>query len=112
MSFVFTSGNPFTFTWTMLDADGNPVNDATVTATLYSGRSPQVPDTDPGSPVEHFDALDLAFIPDSNGKYAAAVSGAFDPGIGEGFILVVDAVRAMEILGHWEIPALVQGRTN
>jgi hypothetical protein len=111
MSFTFPALNPFTFRWVLTDADGQPVNDATaVTATLYSGRSISIPDIDPGTPVTDFDNVTLEYVTDSDGIYEADIPGTFDPEIGGDFVLVVDAVRSFQVLGHWEIPAIVEER--
>jgi hypothetical protein len=110
MAFVFPNQNPFTFQWTITDADGLAVNDATVTATLYSGRSATLPAEVPGDPVEDFDGVSLDYVTDSEGVYQAEIPGTFNPEVGGDFIVVIDATRGPNSLGHWEVPALVQER--
>lgn len=113
MAFVFPNQNPFTFQWTLLDANGTPVNDATaITATLYDGRSISLPEDVPGEPVEGFDGIELEYVADSAGVYEGTIAATFNPGIGGDYILVVDAVRSFQTLGHWEVPAIVQERTS
>lgn len=110
MSFVISARNPFTFEWTLVDSDSSPVLDAEVTATLYAGRSPQIPDTVPGEPVEGFDDVTLELVPDSAGVYQVDIAGTFNPELGGDYILVVDAMRTGQVLGHWEINTIVAER--
>lgn len=111
MSFTFPAQNPFTLRWVLADADGTPVNDASlVTATLYAGRSCMIPDEQPGTPVEHVDNVTLEYVTDSAGIYEAEIPATFNPGLGGGYVLVVDAERSFQVLGHWETPAIVEER--
>lgn len=110
MRFVFPAVNPFSVDWTLKDSTGDPVNDATVTATLWSGRSRALPEDQPGTAVPGLTSLELDYVPASDGRYSA-VSDELDTDPGGDFVLVVDAVRAAEPFGHWECPAVVAERS-
>lgn len=108
-SFTFLSLNGQFLNWTLTDSQtGLPINNATVTATLYSGRSRFDPDGTPGTAVTGFTNISLIF--QSNGLYQGQIPATFDPGDGGGFILVVDATAPGYLAQHWEVPANVTQR--
>src|SRR6266705_2632443 len=99
----------FTLTWTLTDAQGNAVNNAVVTATLYAGRSTRDPDNVPGTPVPPIDCLDLPFVTTSSGQYSASVPGTLDPPLnGVGYVLVINGKVAGQQVYHAEVPAVVE----
>lgn len=114
--FEFIARNNQTLTW-HLETEGNPdgspptfiepIDDATVTATLYAGRNRQYPEVTPGTPVAGMQGLSLSH--DTNGNYIVEIDAdLFDPTEGPNYILVVDAVQASsDRKWHWERPAEV-----
>ncbi len=112
MTLVFEAQNAFDLDWTLTDADGEPVNDAVVTATLFSGRSEQSPETSPGDPIEDFTDVELEYVADSDGLYTGRIPATFGAAVGGDYITVVEASREDELFGHWEIPSMVMEKTN
>ena len=107
MSLTFPIDTVFTLTWTLTDAQGNPINNANVVATLYSGRSATNPVAVPGTAVPPINGLVLTFI--ANGQYSAAVPGTLAPAPdGVGYILVIDATVSGQPVYHREEPATVE----
>lgn len=107
-SFTFFAANGQFLNWTLTDTNtGAPINTATVTATLYVGRSRLNPDAVPGTADPNFTAINLVYIPTSAGQYQGLVTSAFDPTPGQGYVLVVDAVASGYQNQHWEVPAVV-----
>lgn len=108
-SITFPVLTVFNLSWTLTDAQGNPINNAIVTANLYAGRSIQNPLLTPGTVVSPISALNLPYVVGSAGQYSAPVAATLNPPLkGVGFVLVVDAtVGGMEIY-HQEIPAVIQ----
>jgi hypothetical protein len=93
----------FTLSWTLTDSQGSPINSATVTATLYSGR---VNGTG-GTVVTPINALPLVYVPGSAGLYSAQVLATLDPAAGlTDFVLVVEAVVAGLLVYHIEQPVV------
>jgi hypothetical protein len=108
-SFTIPVRTAFTLTWTLTDAQGNPINNANVTATLYAGRSQRNPEGVPGTPVAPINAITLAYVPASAGQYSAAIAAAIDPPLdGTGYVLVIDATVAGSQIYHNEQPAVVE----
>ena len=62
------------------DASGNPVNDATISATLTDAE---------GEKVEEIDELQLDYVAGSDGNYEGLVEGSFDPAPGLGYTLTL-----------------------
>jgi len=89
-SLTFPVSTAFVLSWTLADSAGNPINNATVTANLYSGRSLVNPDAVPGTIIEALSNFPLPYVTDSNGIYSATVA-AFDPGDLGNFVLTIDA---------------------
>lgn len=103
---------PYRLQWTESDANGNPVNNAAVTATLYSGRSQLHPDRTPGSVVTAFGTngvAALAYVANSAGVYQAAMPAATSPPpTPSGFyILVFEAKVGSTLIDHDEQPVQV-----
>ena len=79
------------------------LNAATVTATLKDHR---------GNSVAGAIAIVLSLVGGSTtGKYRGQVEETFDPPIGTGYTLEIDAVEG-GVVGHWEIPAEVIARIS
>ena len=97
--------NTQTLKWTLTDNAGAAVDDATVTATLYSGRVISDPEHSPGTPVTGLTGLSL--VHSTGGVYSGTVTGAFSPPYGANYVLVVDTTRPSGAVGHWEIPVVV-----
>jgi hypothetical protein len=99
----------FVLTWTLNDSQGNPINNAIVTATLYAGRSLRNPDGVPGIAINPINAVTLVYVALSAGQYAATIPGTLDPPLnGTGYVLVVDATVAGQPVYHSESPAVVE----
>ncbi len=109
MSFTIPVRTLFTLTWTLTNAQGDAINNAAVTATLYAGRSPINPEGTPGTPVPPIVNLTLNYIPASAGKYSAAAPATIDPPLdGAGYVLVIDATIGGNQIYHTEQPATVE----
>ena len=98
--------NPALISWDIYDAQGNPVIGATVTVTLYINRSPDTPDTIPGTPVSPA-WTNLLMTDQLDGNYTVEVAAANIPAIGSNYILVFDAVVSGAKFGHWEAQTAV-----
>jgi hypothetical protein len=108
-SLTFPTKTIFVLGWDLFDTQNppQPVNGATMTATLYAGRSQRDPAGTPGTPVPPIVSLPLNFI--SNGHYQANVPGTLDPSLdGVGYVLVIDAQVASAQAYHFEQPVVVQ----
>ena len=107
---VFTVLNSQTLNWTLTDSSLVPISDATVTATLYSGRDINNTAILPGTPVTYFDNLSLAYS--ANGLYSGTIDPRFNPPLGGGYVLVVDVTRPGGTKSHWEEPSVVAQRQD
>ena len=108
-SFTIPVRTVFTLTWTLTDAAGIPINNATVTATLFAGRSATNPLGTPGTPVSPINGLTLGYVAGSAGQYSAVIPGEINPPLnGTGYTLVVDATVAATQIYHTEQPATVE----
>lgn len=82
---------------------GDFLNAAVVTATLIDHR---------GNSVVGAIAITLALVSgNTTGKYRGQVEETFDPPIGSGYTLEIDASEG-GVVGHWEIPAEVIARIS
>lgn len=111
-SLTFPRLTAFVLSWTLLDTSGNPINNATATATLYSGRSLRTPDSVPGTPLSPIVSLNLGYVPASAGLYSANISATLDPPLNSTFILVVDASIGSTPVYHSETPVAISGIPN
>jgi hypothetical protein len=99
---------PYPFTFSLQDDDGQPISDATmVTATLYAGRGSD-PGTWPGTAVPEFKdqvLVPVTFPVPQPGCYSCEVGpfGEFDCLAGDHYVLVVDCWRGDTFLCHEEI---------
>jgi hypothetical protein len=110
-SLTFKVKTSFVLSWTLTDAQGNPIDNANVSATLYSGRSQQNPETTPGTAVAPLNPLALDFV--SNGLYSADVPATLDPPVdGTPYILVVDGTVSAIPVYHDEQPVAIMGVGN
>lgn len=108
-SFTIPVRTAFTLTWTLTDAQGVPINNAVMTATLYAGRSATNPTVTPGTPISPINGVTLTYVPGSAGQYAAAIAATTNPPIdGTGYVLVVDATISGTQIYHNEQPAVVE----
>lgn len=108
-SLTFPVKTSFTLSWTLADADEDPINNATVTATLYAGRSLRDPSGVPGTPVAPIVGLVLGYVASSSGVYSVVVPGTLDPALdGVGYVLTVDATVGGNPIYHAEQPVVVQ----
>lgn len=76
------------------------LNAATVTATLKDKN---------GNAVTGLSSLTLAFLAGTNGNYRGQVEQTFDPAPGRGYVLHIDSDEG-GVVGHWEIPVIVEVR--
>lgn len=105
---IFKAKNAFTLQWTLVDQSNNPINNAVVTATLYSGRSIVNPDTYPGTAVSPITNLTLTYVPASNGIYQVAVPATLDPPPDiTNYTLVIDGTVSSVAVYHYEEPSTV-----
>lgn len=128
-SYTFTTKNGQRFDWWLQDSELlTPITGATVTASLYYGRSRQDPDAIPGVVDPNFNGISFASIgsgqpPCGSGtaqQYRATILAVFDPPsndpnptpYGGGYILVVDATAAGYQPMHWEVPSVVTPRVS
>lgn len=108
-SFTIPVRTAFTLTWTLADAQQNPINNANMTATLYAGRSVTNPNAVPGVAVPPIVGVALVYIPNSAGQYAAAIPATVNPSLdGTGYVLVIDANIGGVGIYHTEQPAVVE----
>jgi hypothetical protein len=99
----------FVLAWTLADTSGSPINNATVTATLYAGRSTRDPDNIPGTPVSPINNLPLPYIAASAGQYSATVPGTLDPQLdGTGYVLVIDGLVGSTPIYHKEQAVVIE----
>lgn len=109
MSITLPVLTAFTLTWTLTDSSGNAVNAATLTATLYAGRSPINPVAVPGTPVAPIINITLNYVVASAGIYSAAIPGTLNPAPdGTGYTLVLDGVLSAVQIYHTEEPVVVE----
>lgn len=108
-SFTIPVRTAFTLTWTLTDAQGNPINNATVTATLYAGRSASNPTGTPGTAISPVNNVVLPYVPGSAGQYSVGIPATVDPPLdGTGYTIVIDASIAGTPIYHNEQPAVVE----
>lgn len=84
------------------EISGSFLNAATMTVTLLDQNGQQVP---------NLIGITMSYVADSNGNYQGIVDAAFDPPIGGGYVLVIDADTGGAHL-HVELQAEVQVRTS
>ena len=109
LSLTFPIQTTFVLTWTLTDADNSPINDATMTATLYAGRSPQNPTVVPGIAIAPINAIPLAYIAASAGQYSANIPATLGPlPNGIGYTLVIDANISGTPIYHQEVPVVIE----
>jgi hypothetical protein len=107
-SITFPALTAFTLTWTLTDANNNPINNAVVTANLYAGRSLQNPSITPGVLVSPIIAVNLPYVASSAGQYAAAIPATLNPALEGVYVLVIDAAVAGTEVYHQEVPAVIE----
>jgi hypothetical protein len=112
-SITFQTKTAFVLTWTLTDTQGNAINNASVTATLYTKRSLRDPDAIPGTPVPPIDNLTLDYVAASAGVYSASVPGTLDPATDPGldggsFVLVLDGTVSGSPIYHTEQPVVIE----
>lgn len=106
-SYTIAANNPYVMTWTLTDASGNPINDATMTATLYTGRSRLNPEGIPGTPVSALTNVSLTYVALSLGQYSATLPAtSLDLPLGGGYTFVLDASVSGTAIYHSE-PSVV-----
>lgn len=108
-SMTFPVKTVFTLNWTLFDTQNppQPINGATMVATLYAGRSLRDPNGTPGTPVDPINALALPYI--SAGLYGTQVPGTLDPPLdGVGYVLVIDAALGSANIYHKETPIVIE----
>lgn len=81
---------------------GNYLNAATVTATLYDSA---------GSAVTGLNALALAYVAASNGKYRGNVEDSFAPALGDDYEIHFNGQEGSTVF-HREIPCSVRALAN
>lgn len=107
-SLTFPVKTAFVLSWTLTDTAGNPINNATVIANLYAGRSRTEPEQVPGTPVVPIVNFALSYVNGSAGIYSATVPGTLDPPLdGTGYVLVIDATVSGQQIYHCECPVAV-----
>ena len=108
-SLTFPALTSFQLNWTLTDSQQppQPINGATMQATLYAGRSIRNPDQIPGTPVQPIVGLVLPYI--SAGLYGTTVPGTLDPPLnGVGYVLVIDAQLGGLQIYHKEQPVVIE----
>src|ERR1700757_3362745 len=108
-SFTFRTNRQQTLTWTVQDADGNPVVGLTVTATLYANRDSQNPTASPGTPDLVFTNLSLPETPINSGVYIGLIPANFNPQPAlYGFVTVVTSKdQSSAVVDATEVPSVV-----
>lgn len=106
---IIQYGNPFILNWTLTDSTGAPVDNATVTATLYGGRGD--PTTNPGIPVTELNDLDLVYS-GSGGIYSVQVPAIVSAALGTNYVLVIDAAIGSTAIYHNEEPSSIINRDD
>lgn len=107
---ILRAKNAFTIQWTLTDdqTPPQPVNNATMTATLYAGRSAGNPNAVPGTPVAPIIDVSMPYVAATDGIYQAAIAGTLNPpSNGIGYTLVIDATVAAQPVYHAEEPVFV-----
>lgn len=105
-----------------------PILGATLSASLYYGRSSTNPDATPGTVDPNFTGIPLTYTENmvvplpgqgTAAQYVGTILALFDPGsnptptpYGGGYTLVVDMAATGYQNQHWEIPANVQVRNR
>lgn len=113
MALSFPRLTQFVLTWTLTDTQGNPINNATVSATLYANRSLQQPDSTPGTAVPPIDDTALTYVAASNGMYSATIPATLDPTDEQTqYVLVVDGSISGTPVYHTEQIVAIQGASN
>jgi hypothetical protein len=98
----------FVLSWTLTDAQDQPINNADVIATLYAGRSLTNPDAAPGEATPPIIGLVLPYVAASAGVYSATVPATLGPlPDGTGYILVIDATITGSPIYHAEQPVVI-----
>lgn len=75
---------------------------AVITATLVDQYGNQDP---------IFNAIQVAYQVGSQGNYVGVVPGGFNPSLGSGYKLLIDANQG-GVIGHWEVPVTIKARTQ
>lgn len=105
-SFTYTPRNSKTVSFgPVLDsATQAPVVGATVTLTLRASWAPD------GAVAG---ATNLALVDQGAGMYEGTINGSdFNPPAGSDYVTVIDLTATDGSIGHWEIPSLVEARTQ
>jgi hypothetical protein len=111
-TFTFLAGCGQYLNWFLEDSQTlQPIISASITATLYSGRSTTNPQATPGTPVTNFTGVQLKYLSNTKGQYQAVIPASFNPVLGPGYVLVVDAAVPGYNNMHWEVPAVVNEGT-
>lgn len=107
MAFDFTIDwdNPLTFQWTLTDASGAGITGATVSSTLYKGRSWLHPDRKPGVAVTGW--TDVALVEQGAGVYSVNIAAADLPVPGFDYVLVVESLFGNTVIDHSEEPTRI-----
>jgi hypothetical protein len=79
------------------------INTAVVTATLKDST---------GASVSGLTNLSLTYVASSSGVYRGLIEDTFNPAIGGGYTLYIDAVDGGVNKGHWEIPVVIKVRKS
>lgn len=141
--FKFTVRNGQLLNWVIMDPETLlPITGASITASLFYGRSSANPNATPGEADPNFNGIQLLYVKNvgvepvskrtlffdseppslttgTAAQYTGTIPSAFDPGAdnppnpyGGGYTLVVDMTAPGYVPQHWEIPAIVQVRTK
>lgn len=108
-SITFPVKTAFVLNWTLQDTQDppQPINGATMVATLYAGRSLRDPNGTPGTPVDPIINLAIPYV--SAGLYSTTVPGTLDPPLdGVGYVLVIDASVGSTPIYHKEQPVVIE----
>jgi hypothetical protein len=108
----FTVLNAQILDWTLTDSlTGLPIDNNTVTATLYVGRDRFNPAAIPGVPDSIFNNINLAFV--SSGLYQGLIPATFNVEPGNFYLCVIDMAPGGGYgAQHWEIPSIVHPRNT
>lgn len=107
---ILRAKNAFTIQWILKDdqTPPQPVNNATMTVTLYANRSSGNPNIVPGTPVAPIINVSMPYVVATDGIYQAFIAGTLNPPQnGIGYTLVIDATISGNPVYHQEEPVFV-----
>jgi len=106
-SLTFRVGQAQQLNWILTDSAGDPISNATVSATLYTNRSLSNPSAQPGTADTVFQNISLIETATA-GTYSGGIPVTFSPSsAAQNYIVVISAAGTSFGSSAWSVPAVV-----